>query len=414
MQLFKYKGYDAYGKKVDGEMTAHTIEEVERRVTAQSVTIIAIIPAGVARGGSGASSPSERSSDSLKGGGKRFSDADVAHVLRDLAVMAETGVPFVEALDAVIETAKTLAIQNALKRFKAEIVGGKGLSAGMRAANGFFPSIVCDMVKIAEEGGRLDKALASASAYVERAADLKRKVMNAMLYPVVLSVIACGTVLILLTFVMPRFADIFKKMGAQVPESTKMMLEMGNFLRTHPIQIVVGAIVGFYGLRALLRMPNVNTACAKFLLRVPVLGELLRRLSLARAFQSIATLLASNVAMLSALEHGAKVAGNAVIRDALMKARSAVEHGAPLSESLKETRAFPVMLIQMVSVGERTGRLSMLMANTASHMEEEVDGRLKAMISIVEPLMIVVMGCIVGGITMSIIIPMYSVVQNVH
>jgi type IV pilus assembly protein PilC len=409
MQLFKYKGYDSHGKKVDGEMTAHTIEEVERRVSSQSVTIIAIIPAGISKG-----SATNDASTPTKFTGKKVSDADVATVLKDLAVMAETGVPFVEALDAVIETARTPVIEAGLKKFKVEIVGGKGLSAGMKAANGLFPIIVCDMVKIAEEGGRLDKALDSAATYVERSADLKRKVMNAMLYPIVLSCIASGTIIIMITFVLPKFSEIFKKMGAKVPPSTEMLLGIGNFLKGHPIPVLTGLVLGFFGIKALLRTPTVNKAVSLFLLKVPVLGELLRRLALSRAFQSIATLLGSNVAMLSALEHGAKVAGNPIIRDALMKARSDVEHGAPLSDSLRETKAFPPVLVRMVAVGERTGRLSMLMANTAAKLEEEVDGRLKALIAIVEPIMIVIMGCIVGGLTASIIIPMYSVVQNVR
>jgi len=323
-------------------------------------------------------------------------------------------VPFVEALDAAIETARTQVIEQALRRFKGEIVGGKGLSAAMRSANNLFPLIVCDMVKIAEEGGRLDKALNSAAIYVERSADLRRKVMNAMLYPIVLSVIACGTIIVLVTFVAPRFADIFKKMGAKIPFATQLMLSVGTFIREHPFQ-VVGTVVGsFFLLRTFLRMPAVNKACAAFLLKVPVLGELLKRLAFSRAFQSIATLLASNVSMLSALDHGSKVAGNPVISQALLAARNSVEHGASLSDSLRDTRVFPPVLVRMVSVGERTGRLHLLMANTAAHMEEEVDGRLKALVSIVEPCMIVVMGCIVGAITMSIIVPLYSVVQSVH
>lgn len=409
MQAFKYKGYDSYGKKIEGEITATTIEEVERRVAAQSVTIIAIVPAGMSKGGAKAaeapSAPIAR--------GKKFSDADVAVILRDLAIMAETGVPFVEALEAAIETARTPLIEQALRKFRGEIVGGKGLSAAMRTANGLFPHIVCDMVKIAEEGGRLDKALQSAAIYVERSAELRRKIMNAMLYPIVLSVIAFGTVIVLVTFVAPKFADIFKKMNAQVPASTQLMLAVGTYIKTHPIPVVLGVVGGFFALKMFFRVPAVYRAISSFLLRVPVLGELLRRLALSRAFQSIATLLNSNVNMLSALEHGSKVAGNPIISQALMTARNSVEHGAPLSDSLKETGAFPAVLVRMVAVGERTGRLPMLMNNTAAHMEEEVDGRLKALISIVEPVMIVVMGCIVGAITMSIIIPMYSVVQNV-
>jgi len=414
MQLFKYKGYDTDGKKVEGEITGTTIDEVERKVSAQAVTIISIIPAGAVRGGGSSSSDSEGGGGFKLFGRKRVSDADLAVVLRDLAVMAQTGVPFVEALDAVIETARTSTIQDSLIKFKTEIVGGKSLSAGMKSANGLFPTLICDMVKIAEEGGRLDKALASAATYVERAADLRRKVMNALLYPIVLTVIAGGTVLIMITYVMPKFADIFLKMGVAVPESTKFVLNLGIFMKGHPFQLLFGAVGLVVGAKMLVRLPSVNKAIFLFLMKVPVLGDLIKKLALSRSCQSIATLLGSNVAMLSALEHGAKVAGNPILRDALMNAKSAVERGAPLSDSLKETKAFPPTLVRMVAVGERTGQLSLLMTNTAAHMEEEVDGKLKALISIVEPVMIVVMGVIVGGITMSIIIPMYSIVEKVH
>lgn len=408
MQLFKYKGYDASGKRVDGELAAQTIEEVERRVSAQSVTIISIIPAGAIKSGKAETSgPAPR----RKG---RISDADLATILKDLSVMSQTGVPFVEALDAVIETARTPTIEAGLRKFKQEIVGGKSLSASMRSANNLFPSIVCEMVRIAEEGGRLDRALASASTYVDRAADLKRKVMNALLYPIVLTVISAATVVIMIMYVMPKFADIFTKMGAAVPQSTKLMMDLGVTMKNHPIQVFGGFIGLIVGVRFLLQHPSVNKATFLLLLRLPIVGDLLKRLALSRSFSSISTLLNGNVSMLAALEHGANVAGNPVLRDALYQARDAVEHGAPLSDSLQQTKAIPPSLVRMVAVGERTGQLPALMANTASHMEEEVDARLKALISIIEPIMIVAMGVVVGLITMAIIVPMYSIVQNVH
>jgi type II secretory pathway component PulF len=408
MQLFKYKGYDSDGKRIDGELAAQTIEEVERRVSAQAVTIISIIPAGAAKGAS------KEPSGSAGRGKSRVSDVDLATILKDLSVMSQTGVPFVEALDAVIETARTPQIEAGLRKFKQEIVGGKSLSAGMRSANSIFPTIVCEMVRIAEEGGRLDRALASASTYVDRAADLRRKVMNALLYPIVLTVISGATVVIMIMYVMPKFADIFTKMGAAVPQSTKTMMAVGVAMKDHPIQVFGGSIAFVLVTRAILKMPKVNKATFLVLLRLPIIGDLLKRLALSRSFSSISTLLNGNVSMLAALEHGANVAGNPVLREALYKAKDMVERGATLSESLQETKKIPPSLVRMVAVGERTGQLAALMANTAGHMEEEVDARLKALISIIEPIMIVAMGVIVGLITMAIIVPMYSIVQNVH
>lgn len=406
MQVFKYRGYDASGAKVQGEMSAASVEEVERKMLAQDVTVVAILPAGARK------SSTQDSQEPKTARRRKVSDAEAAAVLRDLAVMAETGVPFVEALDALIASAVNPSVLGGIKSLKAEIVGGKGLSASMRAA-GLFPSVVCDMVKVAEEGGRLDRALQSAATYMERAAELRKKVMNAMLYPAVLTSISFLTLTVLIVFVLPRFANIFQQMRADVPASTKALLAFSAAIRGNPL-VSVGIVIGLVVIAKLaMATPPIRKLQNRIVLKTPVLGELVKRLAFSRAFQSIATLLNSNVAIMSALEHGARVAGNSVVHDALMRARSNVEHGAPLSESLAETKTFPPMLVQMVQVGEKSGRLGPLMQNMATHMETDVDNRLKAVIAIVEPVMIVVMGVIVGGITLSVIIPLYSVVQNI-
>ncbi len=406
MQVFRYKGYDPHGKKVDGEVSALSVDEAERRVAAQDVTIIAIIPAGARKG---ASQELEGAPPTVK---KKTSDADGATLLRDLAVMAETGVPLVEALDALTASTRHAHIRAGLKRLKSEIVGGKGLSVGMRAS-GLFPAVVSDMVKVAEEGGRLDRALNSAATYMERVAELRKKVMNAMLYPAVLTSIAFLTIVVLVVFVLPRFADIFVRMRAQIPQSTQFLLNLSGFIRSNPL-VVLGMLAGVvFGLKFVLALPPVRAGMARAILRTPVLGELVKRLALSRALASIATLVNSNVSLMAALEHGARVSGNPLIHDALMRARVGVEHGAPLSDSLADSKLFPPTLVQMVQVGEKSGRLGPLMQNMAAHMENDVDARLKSLISIVEPLMIVVMGTVVGGITLSVIIPLYSVVENI-
>lgn len=409
MQAFKYKGVDGNGQKVEGEIQGASIDEAERRLASQMVTIIAIVPAGMRRT---KKADVPENVQKVPRGRRKISDADLSILLHDLAVMAETGVPFVEALDAVIQGAKTPAIRAGLEHLRAEIVGGRGLSQGMRSVPWMFPSLVSDMVRVAEEGGRLDQALASASAYVERSADLRKKVMNAMLYPIVLSSVAFLTLTVLIVFVMPKFATMFEKMKGGLPITTKILLGTGNFVRGNPLLTVglfVGAIVAF---KAALGLPAVREGISRAALRVPMLGELLKRLSYSRAFQSIATLLTGNVNLMAALEHGSKVAGNPIVEKALMKARASVEQGSTFSDALAETKVFPNMLVQMAAVGERTGRLAPLMLNTTKHMEEDVDARLKAMVAIVEPLMIVVMGVMVGFITLSIITPIYAVVEN--
>ena len=410
MQAFRYKGLDTKGQKVQGELTATSIDDAERRIINDNVTVISIVPAGMAKRRGGQEGAPQRRPLL---GRSRATEADAAAVLRDLAVMAEAGVPFVEALDAVVSSARTPQIEKSLRVLKDEVVAGKSVAVGMRSAGKLFPPIVTEMMRVAEEGGRLDKSLYTAAGYLERAADLKKRVMNAMLYPIVLTVISALTLGVLIIFVLPKFGNLFSRMGADIPITTELMLALGTSIREHPFYVLGAVIISVVLLRVIFTSRFTSQAAARGVLRVPIVGELVKKLALSRAFQSISTLLGSNVPLISALEHGSKVAGNPVIGEALMYSRSSVEHGGAFSDSLAETGVFPKTVVQMVAVGERTGRLPQLMSTTASHMEGDVDARLKALVSIVEPVMIVFMGAIVGMITLSVIVPIYSVIENI-
>jgi type II secretory pathway component PulF len=409
MAVYKYKGYDASGQAVNGEIACASVEEAERRITAQDVSIVAIGPAKA-----GKSSTIDESGEPVaRQKGKRISDNEASVILENLAVMAETGVPFIEALEAVAAGAKTPKIGKALYDMKTEIVGGRSLASAMRTATSLFPPLVSDMVKVAEEGGSLSNSLHAAAAHLERAADMRRRVMNAMLYPIVMASISAITVLVLILFVMPRFAAVFDKIGADIPATTKLMLSAGNAFRDYPLQSSGGAVALVIALWLVFRTQAARNIACKVVRRAPVIGPLLKNLALSRSFQSIATLLAGNVPLVSAMEHGANIAGDERVRQGLLTARQAVEEGSSLSTALGDTGEFPPGLVQLASVGERTGRLGPLMATCASSLERESDSKLKALVSIVEPLMIVIMGATVGTITVSIISPIYSVVQNV-
>ena len=220
--------------------------------------------------------------------------------------------------------------------------------------------------------------------------------------------------MVLVIFVMPRFAVVFKQMKAELPLTTQVMLKTGDFIRSQPFVsagILVGLIVGAI---AALRNPVSQRALSSIAARLPLLGELMKRLALARSLQSISTLVASNVPLLAAIDAGARVAGHSQLEKALQTARDDIERGSSMSEALEKHSVFPKQVIQLVAVGERTGRLPQLLSTVCASMEVEVDGRLKALVSIIEPLMIVGMGLIVGSITMSIIGPIYSAVENIR
>jgi type II secretory pathway component PulF len=409
MPAYKYKGYQQDGAKTDGEISAESLEEAERRLAARDITVVAIVPAGLRKQHS---SPTE---EPRKGSGlkRKVSDQDSGDVLENLAVMAATGVPLVEALDAIIESARTKRIAEAMILVKSDVIGGRSLSGSMRAVPWMFPAVVCDLVRVAEEAGQLEVALASGARYLQRSAELRKRVMQALQYPAVMLSVAGVTLFVLIIFVMPKFADIFIKMNADVPATTKFMLSLGTNIRAHPMTAAASLLGTIVGIKLLSKSPAVRLRSRIILSKMPIVGALLRDIALARSLQSISTLLSGNVPVMEALEHGSKVAGPGSVADALMGARATVEHGGSLSEAFKGSKVMPKVLIQMLTVGERTGRLSVLMATAADRMDESTSSRLKSMVGMLEPLLIVGMGLIVGTITVSVISPIYSVVQNV-
>ncbi len=408
MVSYAYKGMDSKGTRVEGAIQASSLEDAESRLSKQDISVIALRPTGVK------AQKSENTAVLPEAARARISPQDAAATLRNLAVMAETGVPFIEALDAVIGSARTPRIEATMRLVKEGVVGGQGISGALRLAPNMFPPIIVDMIRVAETGGRLDQALANGAAYMERAADLKRKIMNAMLYPTVMLGVSSCTIMVLIIFVMPRFAVVFKQMKAELPLTTQVMLKSGDFIRSQPIVSAVGLVALITGMVIAFKNPVSQRFLSLIASRMPMLGELMKRLALARSLQSISTLVASNVPLLAAIEAGARVAGHGVLEKALLTARDDIERGSSMSEALAKHNVFPKQVIQLIAVGERTGRLPQLLSTVCASMEVEVDGRLKALVSIIEPLMIVGMGLIVGSITMSIIGPIYSAVENIR
>ncbi len=402
---YHYKGYHSDGKKVEGEITASSLDEAERKVIGQDVIVISLHPVTKSTKATVEMGPRKVS-------GRSISDAEAAAVLKNLAVMVESGVPFLEALDAVAESSGP-SLGPYIAEVRKEIVAGRSLSQAMRAVPQLFPVMVSDMVRVAEDGGKLEQALHSSSAYLQRAADLRRKILNAMIYPMVMLSVSLMTVVILIVFVLPRFSTIFKTMKADIPGTTQLMLSAGDSVRGHPVLSLIVVVASVAVSVWAIKNPVSRRAVSAVASRLPLLGDLIQKLALSRAVMSIATLLRSNVSLMAALDHGAMVAANPVISHGLLEARAAVEHGGALSDSLLASKCFPPTLIQMVRVGERTGRLHSLLSASAERLEDEADAKLKSMVALVEPAMIVVMGIIVGAITISIISPIYSVVQNV-
>ena len=409
MVSYAYRGVDSKGARIEGQISAASLDEAEKKLAIQDISIHVLVPSAGAKGFKKVEFVDTRS----KLIRKKVSAQDSSDILSNLAIMAETGVPFVEALDAVIYSARTPVIRDSLMAVKDGVVGGQGLSQSLRLAPNMFPPIITDMVRVAETGGKFDQALRNGANYLGRVADLRKKIMNAMMYPCVMLGVSVITILVLIVFVMPRFGQVFSQMKSNLPMTTKLMLDSGNYIRSNPIGslLVVCAVIA--GTIFLFRIEAVKRIMTKVMNRVPVLGDLLKRLAIARSLQTIAALSTSNVQLLSALEQGARVSGHPDISKALMNARDSIEHGSSMYDAIERTKVFPKQITQMIAIGEKTGRLSQLLEIICTSMEKEIDAKLKALVSIIEPLMIVSMGVIVGSITISIISPIYSVIENI-
>jgi type IV pilus assembly protein PilC len=408
MHAFQYKGYDANGKPITGEMHALSVDEVERRMMNQQVTLVLVTPSRSGKERKGRSGGSTRIRSS-----RRISDSEGAAILTNLATMVGAGVPFVEALDAISSIARRDVIIKGINDLKTHIIEGQSLASALRSADTLFPEMVSDMVRVAEEGGSLGTALSCAASYMTRGADLRRKVKNAMLYPMVMLSVSLLTALVLVVFVMPKFANVFTQMHAEMPFTTRLMIDSGTLIRSKPWFCLGGALGIGVLIRIAARNETIATLCARIAARLPGIGDLLNKLALSRALQSISALIGSNVPIVQALEQGAKVAGHRKLSQAITRSLKKVQEGATLFSAFSEHRIFPPVLTQMVGVGERTGKLGSMIAACAEQMEIETDAKLKALVSILEPLMIVVMGVLVGTITASIITPIYSAVQHI-
>lgn len=407
MQVFKYTGFDQVGHRVSGELAAESRDQAESILESRAILLVSVL------GGKASELPKLKKQLIPSHGKQRpVKTMEAAVILRNLAVMTENGVTLVEALEGIIDSVRNDQVQARLERVRDDIVGGKSFSAAVQSEVGLFPSLICDMVRVGEDGGKLPTALAGAATYLERAANLKRKVMNALLYPSIMAFISFVTVLILVVFILPNFEDIFSQMSIELPASTTVMMGFGSFLRKNfllSIGLTVGACLGF---RSYLRTENGAKLCSRLLLRLPVVGDLVRKLSISRALQSMSALLSSNVPLIVALEHGARVSGSLIVEQGFFAAKERVEQGAALSDALSQSPVFPKVLTQMVVAGERTGKLSAMLQPIADAMEEEADSKLKALTSIIEPVIVVGMGIAVGFVTLAIVVPIFSIAEN--
>jgi type IV pilus assembly protein PilC len=326
--------------------------------------------------------------------------------------MIDAGLPLVQCLDILGRQEPHKTFSEIILRTRADVEAGQSLAEAMRRSPRAFDALYTNMVAAGEAGGILDTILKRLAIYIEKNVKLKGQVKSAMIYPVAVLSIAAIVVAVILWKVIPTFAELFASLGADLPLPTRLVILASKaFVYAMPF-LIAGIIGGIFGLRAYYSTYRGRRVIDGILLKMPILGIILRKIAVARFCRTLSTLLSSGVPILDGLDITARTAGNAVIEEAIQKTRTSIERGETVSAPLRETNVFPSMVVQMINVGETTGALDAMLAKIADFYEEEVDTAVAGLLTLMEPIMIAVLGGVVGGIVIAMYMPIFDLISK--
>jgi len=397
MPVYTYRGTNRSGNAVSGEQVATNKTELTNQLRRQQISV---------------SKVSEKGKEfSLPSFGSGVSAKELAIFTRQFSVMIDAGLPLVQCLEILAGQQENKTFQKVLTGTRSAVEGGSTLSASMRQFEKVFDQLYVNMIEAGETGGILDTILQRLSTYIEKNVKLKRAVKSALVYPVSVLLVAAGVIVLLLWQVVPIFGTLFVGLGVELPLATRTVIGLSNFIGSIFGFLILLFFVGMaIGLKVWYGTPKGRMAIDSTLLKLPVIGLLLRKIGVARFTRTLGTLISSGVPILEGLDITARTAGNAVIEKALFSVRKSLEAGRNLSDPLKETEVFPGMVTQMIAVGEQTGAMDAMLQKIADFYEDEVDAAVKDLLSAMEPAMIVFLGIVVGGIVISMYLPLFTLI----
>ena len=401
MPTFAYAGRTRAGQTVSGERIADTMDAAVAALRREQIQVTRITPAAKAA----AAKATGRA-------GRSVAAKNLAVFTRQFSVMIDAGLPLVQCLDILGSQEEDKNFASTILQTRTDVEGGASLADAMRKHPKTFDPLFTNMIAAGEAGGILDTILKRLATYIEKAVKLKGQVKSAMIYPVAVIVIAGGVVGVILWKVIPTFASLFAGLGAELPLPTRIVIAMSNGLVTFFLPILAILAVAGWLFRNYYQTHNGRRVVDGTMLKLPILGDILRKIAVARFCRTLATLISSGVPILDGLEITAKTSGNSVIEDAVMLTRKSIERGETISAPLKETAVFPAMVTQMIGVGEATGALDTMLAKIADFYEEEVDTAVAGLLTLLEPVMIAVLGVIVGGIVIAMYLPIFDLISK--
>jgi type IV pilus assembly protein PilC len=403
MATFAYSGRTRAGETVTGERIADTMDAAVAALRRERIVVTRITPSRA---------KAEAAAKKLGRLGRKVKSKNLAVFTRQFSVMIDAGLPLVQCLDILGSQEEDKNFAAVILQTRTAVESGASLADAMRKHPKTFDSLYTNMVAAGEAGGILDTILKRLATYIEKAVKLTGQVKSAMIYPTAVIVIAALVVAVILWKVIPTFAQLFAGLGADLPLPTRVVIWMSDALVSYFIFVAGAGVAATWMFAAYYRTDNGRHVVDRALLRLPVLGIILRKIAVARFCRTLATLISSGVPILDGLDITAKTAGNAIVEDAIMSTRKSIEHGETISAPLKETAVFPPMVVQMIGVGEATGALDTMLAKIADFYEEEVDTAVAGLLTLLEPIMIAILGVIVGGIVIAMYLPIFDLISK--
>ncbi|MFY2557647.1 type II secretion system inner membrane protein GspF [Corallococcus terminator] len=413
MPVFEYRGLNSAGKQIKGLLEADSPKTLRSKLRADGVFLTDVL--AQAEGSRGAVSKGanaaqvSRDIDLRKLGRGRVNTDDVAIFTRQLSTLLGAGVTLVESLTALVDQVEKERFKRALSDIKQRVNEGSSLADALGQHPKIFPNIYVNMVRAGEASGALDAVLTRLADFTENQARLQQKILSTMLYPAIMMVVGGGILVALMVFVVPKVTKIFETMKATLPLSTRILIATSNFFQNWWFIAVPMMALGVWLFMRWTKSPKGKPKWDRFVLKAPIVGSLVRLLSISRFARTLSTLLKSGVPLLAAMDIVKAIMTNTVLAEVVEKARDSIREGESIAAPLKRSGEFPPLVYHMVAIGERSGQLEDMLTNVADNYETQVNVRIGALTSLLEPLLIVVMGAVIAFVALSILLPILQV-----
>ena len=399
MPVFAYAGRGVAGQTARGELNAADRDAAIVQLRSQGVTVATI--------------EEKKKSKAFGEKKQKITDKDLVVFTRQFATMIDAGLPLVQCLEILSAQADNKTLGKLLNEVKLDVESGSTYADALKKHPKVFDSLYSNMVRAGEAGGMLDTILQRLAKQMEKNAKLKAQIKSAMYYPAAIIVVAVVVVTVLLVWVIPIFAKMFSDFGGSLPGLTQFVIDLSLFMQRYIIFLTIGAGVGGWLLKRYYGTPAGRLKIDGLALKVPVIGDLIRKISVSRFTRTFGTLIQSGVPIMESLEIVARTAGNVVVENAIMAARTSVGEGKTLAEPIGKTGVFPPMVVQMISVGEATGALDAMLAKIADFYDDEVDAAVAALTSLLEPALMVFLGTVIGFIVIAMYLPIFKMASTI-